>query len=330
MAPPFRFVRLNATMYPAGKLERSRYAKFGIEPEYVAEENRQELIRRRAGCAAVAVVSTGLPAAVVASLDRCRRIARLGHGPDTIAVATATERGLVVSNAPFFCAEERTDPIMAMLRSLARRLPRMERFMRTGCFRQARAEATPLQRLSTCALGLVGLGATGERVAGRARAFGLRVLATRSNLRAPLPADLDVERVDLKTRLAESDFLSLQWPLNADPYHLFDEELLRKMKPDSYRINTSRGALVAEEALVRVLREGPRAGAALDTYEHGRGSDPAASPHGAGQRPDDVPRLRPLGAIWRRRGAHWRLPSGLRPQGLLASTGTHRQPRGGA
>ena len=92
-------------------------------------------------------------------------------------------------------------------------------------------------------------------------------LATRRNLQAPLPADLDVEMVDLETLLAESDFISLQVPLNADTYHMFDEELLRKMKPGSYLINTSRGALVDEDALARVLREGPLAGAALDTYE---------------------------------------------------------------
>ena len=208
-----------------------------------------------------------MPAAVVASLDRCRLISRLGNGTDKIAVEKATECGIIVSNAPFFCAEEMTDHIMAMLLSLARQLPRMEQFMRAGRFRQARVESTQLQRLSTCALGIVGFGATGEMVARRARAFGLRVLATRRNLQAPLPSDLEVEMVDLETLLAESDFVSLQVPLNADTYHMFDEELLRKMKPGSYLINTSRGALVDEDALVRVLREGPLAGAALDTYE---------------------------------------------------------------
>jgi len=264
---PFRFVRLNATLYPAGELEQSLYAQFGIEPEYAEEENPQELIGQLAGCDAVAVVSTGLPAAVVASLDRCRLISRLGNGTDKIAVATATERGIVVANAPFFCAEEMTDHIMAMLLSLARQLPRMEQLMRTGRFRQARAESTQLQRLSTCTLGIVGFGATGAMVARRARAFGLRVLATRRNLQAPLPDDLAVEMVTLETLLAESDFVSLQLPLNADTYHLFDETLLRQMKPGSYLINTARGALVDEDALVRVLREGPLAGAALDTYE---------------------------------------------------------------
>lgn len=266
-SPPFRFVRLNATLYPASALERSLYAQFGIEPEYVEEEDPQQLISRLAGCDAVAVVSTGLPAAVVASLGRCRLISRLGNGTDKIDVAQATQRGIVVANAPLFCAEEMTDHIMAMLLSLARQLPKMEQFMRAGRFRQARAEATQLQRLSTCTLGIVGFGATGEMVARRARAFGLRVLATRRNLQAPLPPDLDVAMVPLKTLLAESDFVSLQIPLNADTYHLFDEALLRQMKPGSYLINTSRGALVDEDALVRVLQEGPLAGAALDTYQ---------------------------------------------------------------
>ena len=190
MAPSFRYVRLNATMYPAGELEQSLYAKFGIEPEYVEEEDPQELICRLADCDAVAVVSTGLPSAVVASLDRCRLISRLGNGTDKIAVEKATECGIIVSNAPFFCAEEMTDHIMAMLLSLARQLPRMEQFMRAGRFRQARTESTQLQRLSTCALGIVGFGATGEMVARRAKSFGLRVLATRRNLQASLTVRL--------------------------------------------------------------------------------------------------------------------------------------------
>ena len=141
---PFRFVRLNATMYPAGELEQSLYAKFDIEPEYVEEEDPQELIRRLATCDAVAVVSTGLPAAVVASLDRCRLISRLGNGTDKIAVEKATECGIIVSNAPFFCAEEMTDHIMAMLLSLARQLPRMEQFMR------AAASAKPVPSPPSC------------------------------------------------------------------------------------------------------------------------------------------------------------------------------------
>lgn len=330
----FRFVRLNATLYPASELEQSLYAKLGIEPEYVEEEDPQALIRRLAGCDAVAVVSTGLPAAVVASLDRCRLISRLGNGTDKIAVAKATEQGIVVANAPFFCAEEMTDHIMAMLLSLARQLPRMEHFMRAGRFRQARAEATQLQRLSTCVLGIVGFGATGEMVARRARAFGLRVLATRRNLQAPRPADLDIEMVPLDALLAESDFVSLQLPLNADTYHLFDETLLRQMKPGAYLINTSRGALVDEDALVRVLREGPLAGAALDLRVaqrfHGPSPALAASPHGARQCPDDLPRLRPLRAVRRRRGSHGRRQSRLHPHRPLASAGEHRQSQCGA
>ena len=264
-----RFVRLNATMYPAAELELSLCRHFGIVPVPAETDDPQELIDALAGCDVVAVISTGLPTVVVESLDRCRLISRLGNGTDKIDVETASKMGIVVSNAPFFCAEEMTDHIMAMLLSLARQLPRMEGHMRAGRFRQARAEATRIQRLSTCTLGIVGFGATGEMVARRAMPFGLRVLATRRNLQAPSPeADaLGVAMVDMDTLLAQSDYVSLQLPLTAANHHLFDEALLRRMKPGSFLINTSRGALVDEDALAKVLREGPLAGAALDTFE---------------------------------------------------------------
>ena len=264
-----RVVRLNNTLFPTSELERSLCDYFGIAVDPAETDDPDELIDTLAGCDALAVVSTSLPTEVVRSLARCRLISRLGNGTDKIDVATATEMGIVVSNAPFFCAEEMTDHIVAMLLALARQLPRMQDHMRAGRFRQARTEATRLQRLSTSTLGLVGFGATGEMVARRAQAFGMCVIATRRNLQVPTPAAiaLGVEMVDMETLLARSDYVSLQLPLNAESYHLFDEAMLRRMKPGSFLINTSRGALVDEEALARVLREGPLAGAALDTYE---------------------------------------------------------------
>ena len=131
-----------------------------------------------------------------------------------------------------------TDHIMAMLLSLARQLPRMEQYMRTGRFRQARVESTQLQRLSTCALGIVGFGATGEN--GRPPRQGLwppSLGHAQEPTGVPYQSDFGQSKWwTLETLLAESDFVSLQVPLNADTYHMFDEALLRKMKPGSYLI----------------------------------------------------------------------------------------------
>ena len=265
----YRVVRLNAAMYPIGAVEEACYRRYGLEPLQVEATTPEEIIPHVADCDAILVIAAALPLPVIEALERCRLISRLGNGTDKIDVAAAAQRGIVVSNAPLFCIEEMSDHVMALLLALARQLPRMAQHMRAGDFPRARKESMTLQRLSSCTLGIVGFGATGELVARRAQGFGLRVLATRRNMQAPSPAAeaLGVEMVDLDTLLKQSDYVSLQLPLNDATYHLFDEATLHKMKPGSYLINTSRGALVDEDALVRLLRAGHLAGAGLDTYE---------------------------------------------------------------
>jgi D-3-phosphoglycerate dehydrogenase len=115
----------------------------------------------------------------------------------------------------------------------------------------------------------VGFGRSAVQMARRARGFGMRVLATRNNKRAPTDeADaLGVTMTDLDTVLRESDYVSLHLPLSQATYHLIDDAALRKMKPTAVLINTSRGALVDEPALIEALRQGRLAGAGLDTHE---------------------------------------------------------------
>lgn len=126
------------------------------------------------------------------------------------------------------------------------------------------------QRLSQTTLGLVGFGRSAVHMARRARGFGMRVLATRNRKNAPTTeADqLGVIMTDLDTVLRESDFVSLHLPLNNATYHMIDDAALRKMKPHALLINTSRGALVDEPALVAALKEGRLGGAGIDTYEY--------------------------------------------------------------
>lgn len=265
----FRIVRLNATLIPVHPAEAAQYRRFDLHPAPVEANTPENLIPCVADCDALFAVSVALPQRVIDSLARCRIISRLGAGTDKIDVAAAARRGIVVSNAPAFCVEEMSDHVMGMLLSLARQIPRMSRHMAAGAYRQARLEAFKLRRLSGRLLGLIGFGATGKAVARRARACGLRVLATRRDMEASRQeADaLGVSMVDLDTLLRQSDFVSLHLPLTPESYHLLDEASLHKMKPGAYLINTSRGALVDENALAALLREGRLAGAGLDTFE---------------------------------------------------------------
>jgi D-3-phosphoglycerate dehydrogenase len=264
-----RVVRLNATLFPPSEYELSLYRQYHLNPVQVEANTPADIIPWVADCDALFAISVSLPAAVVERLDRCRVISRLGTGTDKIAVNLATQRGILVTNVPYFCVEEQADHTLALLLSLARQIPVMSRAMAAGEFGKARNLSRVNQRLSGRTIGLVGFGNSARLVAQRAKGFGLRVIATRRNQTAadPVAQSLGVEMVDLATILREADYVSLHLPLTPDTYHLINDQALRQMKPGAFLINTSRGALVDETALVLALREGRLGGAGLDTFE---------------------------------------------------------------
>lgn len=263
-----RIIRLNARLMPVFPDEAALYRRYHLNPLQVEAATPQEIIPYVADCDGLFAVSVKLPEQVIDALTKCRVIARLGTGTDRIDTEAAKRRGIIVANVPEFCTAEMADHTMAMLLSLARQLPRMSRYLYNGEFARARDEGLALPRIAGQTLGLVGFGASAKAVAVRARAFGLRVLATRRNMNAPR-ADADalgVEMMDLDAMLPLCDFVSLHLPLAPDTYHLFDEARLRRFKRGAFLINTARGALVDERALARLLREGYLAGAGIDTF----------------------------------------------------------------
>ena len=264
----WRVVRLNAGLFPIDAYEAAQYARHGLTPVEVEAATPDELRAAAAEADAVLVVSAALPANVVAGMARCRVIARLGAGTDKIAVDTATAHGIVVTNVPDFCAEEQAVHTLMLILALARQLPEMTAAMAAGTYGAARATSRTNQRLSGQTLGLVGFGHSAKLVARMAQGFGLRVIATRRRAGPDPEADaLGVTLTDLDTVLREADWLSLHAPLLPDTYHLLGAAALAKMKPGAVLINTARGALVEEAALVAALQAGRLAGAGLDTFE---------------------------------------------------------------
>lgn len=264
-----RVVRLNAGLFPPRTYEMELWRQYHLNPITAEATTPDELIALLAGCEALFAISVALPAPVVESLGRCRIISRLGTGTDKIAVEAATRRGILVTNVPYFCIEEQADHTLALLLSLARQIPRMSLALAVGEFAKARELARSNRRISGRTLGLIGFGNSARLVAQRARGFGLRVIACRRNPGAPdaRAQALGVDIVDLDRVLHESDYVSLHLPLTPETYHLIDGHALDRMKPGALLINTSRGALVDETALVHALREGRLGGAGLDTFE---------------------------------------------------------------
>ena len=269
---PLHVVRLTGPIFPPGDHERAEVARHGWRLTTVGGTTADEIVPHVTEADVVSVVGTRMPAAVIDALrasGRCRAIARLGAGTDRIDVARATACGIVVMNTPYFCVEEQADHAMAMILSLARKLPLSQRLVEAGDYAGARRASSTNPRMSAMTLGLVGFGRSAVHLARRARGFGMRVLATRRNMAAPTAeADaLGVEMADLDTVLRRSDVVSLHLPLGPGAYHLIDADALARMRPGSFLVNTSRGALVDEVALTEAIRSGHLAGAGLDTFE---------------------------------------------------------------
>lgn len=203
-----------------------------------------------------------IPGDVIRGLERCRIIARFGIGLDNVDVATATEKGIVVTYVPDYCVDEVSDHAMALLLTLARKVAFADRLVQAG--RWEMKAVVPLRRLRGRTLGLVGFGNIPRLVAPKAQAFGLEVIAFDPYVGAEELAAHGVEGVDFDRLLATSDYISIHAPLTEDTHHLFNAEAFRRMKPDALLVNTARGPLVDIAALAEALDAGELGGAALD------------------------------------------------------------------
>jgi len=200
---------------------------------------------------------------VLDAAPRLRVIAKWGTGIDSIDVAAARARGVAVCNSPGAFSDPVADTVMGYVLLFARRLDAMAADMRAGHWRRQ-----TLHSLKEYTLGIVGLGQIGSAVARRAGAFGMRVLATAipdSNSCGVLEPAPDLVPFDIL--LGESDFVTLHCDLRAGNRNMIDSSRLARMKPSAVLINTARGGLVDEAALVAALRAGRLAGAALDVFE---------------------------------------------------------------
>ncbi len=200
-------------------------------------------------------------------------VAQMAVGFNNIDVEAATELGIPVANTPGVLTETTADLTWAMLMAVARRVPQAHNYMVAGKYKIWGPNLLLGDDVGTGAsgrrktLGIIGYGRIGEAVAKRSVGFDMRVLAFDPYAREAIEASELADWAELDELLAESDFVSLHPLLTDETHHLIDEARLRAMKRGAYLINASRGPVVDEKALVRALREGWIAGAALDVYE---------------------------------------------------------------
>jgi D-3-phosphoglycerate dehydrogenase len=205
-------------------------------------------------------------AAAMDSLPNLRVIARYGTGVDIVDVDEATRHGIQVTTAPNeWCADEVADHAIAMWLSAARKIINYDAAARRGEWQWQTGE--PIFRLRGRVFGLLGYGFIARLIAARAQAFGVDVWAHDPFVDASLLRTDHVRPVALDELITGSDYLTIQAPLTADTYHLFDDATLARMKPTAILINTARGPIVEDAALDRALRQGTIAAAAIDDLE---------------------------------------------------------------
>ncbi len=243
-------------------------AHHGIE--WIAGQHRTpETVMEAARAGDVVVVQSVRPLltrAIIEQLERCRCIVRLGIGYDSVDVAAATERGILVCNAPTYCVDDVADHALALLMDGVRHTARQDRWVRAG--RWDRRGARPARRVKGCTMGFIGFGRIARALAGRVSGFGMTLLAYDPYLDVETIARYGARKVELDELMRQADFVSVHCPLNEETYHLLGARELGLMKEGVFIVNTSRGPVIDEAALVEVLRTGKVWGAGLDVFEH--------------------------------------------------------------
>ena len=225
----------------------------------------------------VPTITDVIDAGVIAQAgDRLKLIANYGAGVDHIDVATARSRGILVSNTPGVGAEDTADMTLALMLGVTRRIPEGLAVMQQGNWAGWSPMANLGGRIGGRRLGILGLGRIGQAVARRAKVFGMQIhYHNRKRLRPELEAELEATYWEsLDQMVARMDIISVNCPHTPSTFHLMNARRLKLMKPSAVIVNTSRGEVIDENALTRMLRAGEIAGAGLDVFERGKEINP--------------------------------------------------------
>ena len=239
---------------------------------------RAQLAEAMAGAdVLVPTITDEIDAALLAQAgDRLKLIANFGAGIDHIDVATARQRGILVSNTPGVVTEDTADMTLALILAVIRRVPEGLALMQSGNWEGWAPTAMLGGRVGGRRLGILGMGRIGQAVARRARAFGMQIhYHNRKRLRPEVEDALEATYWEsLDQMVARIDVLSINCPHTPSTFHLMNARRLKLLKPDAVIVNTSRGEVIDENALTRMLRAHEIAGAGLDVYERGTEINP--------------------------------------------------------
>ncbi len=225
----------------------------------------------------VPTVTDRIDAGILAQANpNLRLIANFGAGVDHIDLKSARQRGITVTSTPDVLTEDTADMALALILAVSRRLVEGERIVRHGEWKGWSPTWMLGHRIGGKRLGIIGMGRIGQAVARRAKAFGLSIhYHNRTRVHEDIEAELECTYWEsLDQMLARMDFVSVNCPHTPATYHLLSARRLKLLQPHAYVVNSSRGEVIDENALARMLEAGDLAGAGLDVYEH----EPAVNP----------------------------------------------------
>jgi D-3-phosphoglycerate dehydrogenase len=272
-------------------LDREAFNGLDVQIDRTPVASPGEAIEAVKGADVVMAMAGAVDATLIGAMDKAKAICSFGHGFDRIDVEAATKAGIMVTNTAYICNWEVANHAAAMILALNRKIVQYDRAMKSGVW--DRPAGRPIGPLDGEVAGLIGLGAIGRSLAKRLQPFGLIVKAYDPYAEEWVFREYQVERVrTLDGLLGQSDYVSIQVPLNKDTRHMMGEGQFQAMKKTAYFVNCCRGGVHDEKALYRALTEAWIAGAGLDVFEQ-EPTDPKnpffslpnfiCSPHAAGE-----------------------------------------------
>jgi D-3-phosphoglycerate dehydrogenase len=255
-------IAVTDTVFPS--LDPAKAALARLNPTYRMSKsvNAKDIVAVAKNADAVLVTYAKLTRDVLMQLTRCRAIGRFGLGVDNIDLPTAKEKGIAVNYVPDYCIREVSDHAVALLLALIRKIPLSNKLVQSG--RWEMPAVVPIRRIEGTVLGLIGFGHIPRLVAPKAQAFGMKVIAYDPFAKPDAFKAAAVESVDLDTLLKTSDYVSVHAPLLQATRGMLNAAAFGKMKKGAYIVNTARGPLIDEPALVAALDSGQVGGAGLD------------------------------------------------------------------
>ncbi len=255
-------VAVTDTVFPSLDPAREALSRVDAELTLASEPTVEGILAVAADADALLVTYGQINADVIAGLNNCKAIGRFGIGTDNIDIGAATGKGIVVTYAPVYCLDEVSDHAMALLLSVARKIPYADKLVADG--RWEMPAVVPIARFRGTTLGLLGLGNIPQQIVGKAQAFGMNVIAADPYCPDEVFQKFNVAKVEFDDLLARSDYISVHAPLTPETEKMFNMDAFRKMKNTAFLINTARGPLVDTADLAAALDAGEIAGAGLD------------------------------------------------------------------